>query len=68
MIDANTVLTIVGIVLAGLTALLGSKWQNAETKASNILQDLNNIVISAKDNVVTEAEFQKLVDDIKAKL
>ena len=68
MVDPSTLATVVSLGLTIVGVLLGKKWQDAEGKASSVLSDLNTIVVAAKNNDVNEAEFQKLINDIKAKI
>ncbi|MGD0645916.1 MAG: hypothetical protein ABSA75_13500 [Candidatus Bathyarchaeia archaeon] len=68
MIESITILTVISLGLTIVGVVFGKKWNDAEGKASSILQDLYTIVVAAKDNQVNEADFQKLVDDIKSKL
>lgn len=65
MLDATTIANIASLALTILAAALGLKWQNAKAKAEQVANLVNEIVIAAKDDKVTEEEFQKIVDAAK---
>jgi len=68
MIDSTTILTVVSLALTIVATLIGKKWTDALNTASDVTQNLNNVIIAAKDNQVDETAFQKIIDDIKAAL
>lgn len=68
MIDSASIATIITAVLAIISTLLGAKFSKgkdaATAKVTAITKLLTDITEAAKDNTVTEAEFQKIVDDV----
>jgi len=65
VIDAGTFAQILTLVLSIVAAYFGAKYTGAKTKAEQVAELINEIVIAAKDNAVTEEEFQKIVDAAK---
>jgi hypothetical protein len=69
-IDVEAIVTIITSVLAILAAILGAKYKVGKDtvtgKATLIAKLLNDVVEAAEDNAVDEAEFQKIVEDVKA--
>ena len=64
MIDTNTLLSVVGLILAVVATLLGKKWQDALSDAADITAQTNKLIVAAKDNNVDETAFQAIVDDV----
>jgi len=64
--DTNVILSLVTAILTVIAALVGAKWQGAKSKAGQLTDLLNTVVEAAKDDKVTEEEFQVIVDKVKA--
>jgi hypothetical protein len=70
MIDSASIATIITAIATIVSVVLGANYNKgknvAVTKMTQISNLLSDIVEAAKDDKVTEAEFQKIVDDAKA--
>ena len=63
--DYATIATIVTLLLALAASAFGVKYQLGKGKLEKISGLLGDVVDAAKDDEVTEKEFQLIVDDAK---
>jgi hypothetical protein len=70
LIDAQSIATIITAIATIVAVIFGKKYSDGKNealdRAEKVTQLLNDVIIAAKDNAVTEEEFQKIVDDAKA--
>ena len=57
---------IVGLITTLLAAKYGVKYQQAKSKIGKLGELFDMVYEAAKDDVVTEEEFQSIVDKVKA--
>jgi len=57
---------IVGLITTLLAAKYGVKYQQAKSKIGKLGELFDTVYEAAKDDVVTEEEFQSIVDKVKA--
>jgi len=57
---------IVGLITTLLAAKFGVKYQQAKSKIGKLGELFDTVYEAAKDDVVTEEEFQSIVDKVKA--
>jgi hypothetical protein len=63
--DYATIATIITLVLTIISSTAGYKYAQAKTKLSQVLKLLTIVYDAAKDNQVSEEEFQEIVDSAK---
>jgi len=61
-LDVGTVAAVAALLLAIASALFGAKYKQAKGKATQLRDLLDCILEAAKDDEVSEKEFQKIVD------
>jgi hypothetical protein len=66
MMDYAIIATIVTLVLTLAASVFGAKYSQGKGKLAKIAGLLDDVVVAAQDDQVTEAEFQKIVADAKA--
>ncbi len=64
--DTELISIVVTLILGLVSTFAGAKWGNAKQKADQFSKLITSIVDAAKDDKVTEAEFQTIVDNAKA--
>lgn len=66
MVDATLIATLVTLVLTIVSSVAGLKYQQAKTKANKLADLINEIVAANGDDRVTEDEFNRIVDKVRA--
>jgi predicted neutral ceramidase superfamily lipid hydrolase len=56
---------IIGLISTVVAAKYGVQYQKAKSKAAKIVDLINTVYDAAKDDKVTEEEFQAIVDKVK---
>jgi hypothetical protein len=63
--DINLILEITAVTLSIISAVAGTKYQTAKTKAAAVTKLLTDVIDAAEDDKISEEEFQKIVADAK---